>query len=65
MKPTLYREAIARLGLTQTAAAALFDASERTGRNWASKGPPLAVALCLWMLIKRKISVGDIERWKR
>lgn len=36
MSPTAYRATLDRLGLSQTAAAAVCGVNERTSRNWAS-----------------------------
>lgn len=45
MTPTTYKAHLQRLGFTQVEAAAMFGASPRAGKYWASKGPPMAVAM--------------------
>lgn len=49
-----YREAIAKLGLSQVKAGAALGADERTSRRWAREGPPnsAAVALAAFVLLK-------------
>jgi hypothetical protein len=51
MTPLEYRAAIAALSLTQGRAATMFGVSLRAGQNWARRGPPVAVAVALWLIL--------------
>jgi hypothetical protein len=56
MTPTQYREAIARLGLSQVAAGAFLGVAPRTSRAWAlgERPVPQAVAMLLRLLMLTK-----------
>ena len=64
MTPTQFREAIARLGLSQVGAASLFKVNDRTARRWASgeQDIPAAVALALRLMIRHKVSPASAQR---
>jgi hypothetical protein len=59
-----YRAALARFGLTQTGAARLFRADERTSRRWASgdRAVPPTVEILLELLLQGTLRVRDLER---
>jgi transcriptional regulator with XRE-family HTH domain len=46
-----YREAIARLGLSQVQAAKRLGVDPRTSRDWARTGPPPSVAVALALAV--------------
>ena len=56
-----YRAALARFGLTQTGAARLFRADERTSRRWASgdRAVPPTVEILLELLLQGTLRVRD------
>ncbi len=62
MTPTQYREAIARLGLTQVAAGEFLIGNPRTSRRWASGDSPVprSVALLLRLMIEHDIKPDDL-----
>ncbi len=62
MTPTQYRDAIARLGLSQVAAGNLLCGNPRTSRRWASGESPIpqAVALLLRLMVRLKINPEDV-----
>lgn len=55
-----YRNIIAALNLTQAEAAAVFGVTDRTGRNWAKHGPPVAVAICLHLVARKRVTLDTI-----
>ena len=59
-----YCAALERLGLTQTGAASLFRADERTSRRWArgERSVQGGVQILIELLLDRTISVRDLER---
>jgi hypothetical protein len=60
-----YRDALARLGLTQAAAVRLIGIDERTSRRWARDGVPgssRSVAILLRLLLAGMIC--EIQSWK-
>lgn len=61
-----YRTALKRLHLTQLAAGELFRVGARTSRRWAldESRIPDSVAMILQLMLKRRITVGDIEDLK-
>jgi hypothetical protein len=61
--PHQYREAIARLGLTQVAAGKFFGVSARASRYWIAGSSPVpkAVALLLRLMIKLDLSPEDVR----
>lgn len=63
MNAEQFRKAIARLGLSQNAAAKLVGADPRTARRWAADTPiPKSVAILLWLLLAKKITIEDIGK---
>lgn len=46
-----YRDAIARLGLSQVKAGTVLGADARTSRRWAKDGPPNSVSVALAALL--------------
>ena len=56
-----YRAALDRLGLTQTGAAWLFRADERTSRRWArgERSVQGGVQILIELMLDRTISVRD------
>lgn len=57
MSPDEYRDALARLDLTQVAAARLLGVDERTSRRWATGErdvPPPAVRFLRYLIATRK-----------
>ena len=61
MTPQEYREAINALGLNLTKAAEFFGVSQRTGMNWALKGPPRTTAILLRVMIAKRLSPASVE----
>ena len=61
MTPTEYRDAIARLGLTQVEAGRVLGVSARTAQNYATRGPtgPAALAIRLLMAITLPSELPD------
>ncbi len=61
MSPTEYRDAIARLGLTQVEAGRVLGVSARTAQNYATRGPtgPAALAIRLLMAITLPSELPD------
>ena len=62
MTPTQYREAIARLGLTQVAAGEFLIGNPRTSRRWASGESPVpkSVAMLLGLMVRLGLSADDV-----
>lgn len=56
-----YKKAIERLGLTQVEAGKWLGVSGRTGQNYASKGPPEAVAMLLRLMLKQGLMPEDVR----
>lgn len=63
MTSNQYRAALAKLGLSQLAAARLLQADGRTSRRWAlgERSIPPTVAVLLRLLLKGKVTAADIE----
>lgn len=63
MTPTQYREAIARLALTQVAAGELLIGNPRTSRRWASGDSPVpkSVALLLRLMIRMNLTADQVR----
>jgi DNA-binding transcriptional regulator YdaS (Cro superfamily) len=59
-----YRAALAKLGLSQIAAARLLGSADRTSRRWAlgERSVPPAVAILLKLMIAGKITPDDLRR---
>ena len=65
MTPSRYRDALARLGLTQVAAARLLGIGDRTSRRWARYGLSGPAVILLRLLLTRRISQNDIHYARR
>lgn len=61
MTPAQYKAAIKSLGLSQEAAGVWLGVSERTGQNYATKGPPEPVAKLLRLMIRLKLKSDDLK----
>lgn len=63
MTANQFRRALARLELSQMAAARLFRADGRTARRWAlgERPIPKTIAILLRLLLSGKITTADIE----
>lgn len=63
MTPNQFRDAIAKIGLSQEAAGIWFGRSERTGQRWASGDykVPEYVARFLRYMVKHKIAPDDMK----
>lgn len=59
-----YRAAIAKLGLSQRAAAKFFGVNERTSRRWAKDGAPSVVEMLLQILKENRDPAIREGRWK-
>ena len=71
MSPSEFRAALEKLGfvasdrpndLGQSEAARFFDVQPRAVRDWNVKGPPPAVALCLRLMLKLKLSADKVRK---
>ena len=71
MSPTEFRAALEKLGfvasdrandLGLSEAARFFGAQPRAARDWNVKGPPAAVALCLRLMLKLKLSADKVRK---
>jgi DNA-binding transcriptional regulator YiaG len=60
------KTALSALGLTQMGAARLFSVDGRTVRKWVAGDAPIpgAVALCLNLMIRYGVTLGDAESLK-
>jgi hypothetical protein len=56
-----YREAIAKLGLSQEAAGKWLGVSGRTGQNYAAKGPPEAAAKLIRLMVKLGLDPEEVK----
>ena len=61
MTAAQYRNALAQLGLTPTAAARLLGIDERTSRRYSSRGVRGAPEILLKLLLTRRISADDVS----
>lgn len=61
MTANQYRDAIDRLGLTQSGAARLLGVNDVTGRRWARNGVTGTAAILLRLLLAKKISIRDLQ----
>lgn len=61
MTPTQYKTIIRKLGLSQEGAGIWLGVSERTGQNYATKGPPEPVAKLLRLCIRLKLKPEDVK----
>ncbi len=59
-----YRDAIARLGLSQVKAGELLVCNPRTSRRWASGESPVprSVALLLQLMVRHNLTADDVLR---
>ena len=62
MTPAQYRDAIAKLGLTQVAAGEFLIGNPRTSRRWASGESPVpkSVAMLLGLMVRLGLSTDDV-----
>jgi hypothetical protein len=62
MTPKQFRDAIARLGLSQEAAGEFFGYSARQGQRWANneRPVPVAVAIAIRLMIRYEIKPDDM-----
>lgn len=62
MNAEQYRDALARLDLTQVGAAKLFGVNDRTSRRWAigEQEIPQAVAIALRLMIRFDVKPIDV-----
>ena len=65
MRPPQYRDALARLGLTQAAAARILGMDGRTSRRWAQYGVRGPAETLLRLLLARRITPDDINYARR
>lgn len=63
MTPAQFRDAIAKVGLSQEAAGIWFGRSERTGQRWASGDyeVPEYVARFLRYMVRKKLTPDDVK----
>ena len=60
MTPAQYRDALARLGLTQVAVARVFGVGDRTARRWAQYGVRGTAVILLRLMLAGRITAGEI-----
>jgi hypothetical protein len=67
MTPAQFQTAINRLGLSQVRAAKLFGFEPRSARRWAASDSavPEPVAILLRLLLAGKITIEDVEKFRR
>ena len=65
MTAAQYRDALARLGLTQVTVARLFVVGDRTARRWAQYGARGAAVVLLRLLLAGRITPADIYYARR
>jgi hypothetical protein len=66
MRAEHYRDALAKLDLTQAQAAYLFDLGERTSSRYATEGgAPVSLAVVLRAMVEKKLTVEDVTRLKK
>jgi hypothetical protein len=61
MTPIRYRESIAALGMTPAEAGVFFGQSAKTGREWQYRGPPIALAMLLYLMEFENIMPAELE----
>ena len=61
LTPAEYKAAIKALGLSQEAAGLWLGLSRRTGRNYATKGPPAAVAMLLRLMMRIGLKPEEVN----
>jgi hypothetical protein len=61
MTAAQYRNALAQLSLTPTAAARLLGIDQRTSRRYSSRGIRGAPEILLKLLLTRRIRAGDVS----
>lgn len=66
MTSNQFNAALAKLDLTQVAAARLLGVDPRTARHYAAgtRSVPVTVAMLLRLLLRGRITAADIERAK-
>jgi hypothetical protein len=65
MTPPQYRDALARLSLSQLAAARLLGVGDRTSRRWARQGVNGTAVILLRLLLAGRITPNDINYARR
>ena len=65
MTASQYRDALARLDLTQVGAARLLGVNEATSRRWAAHGVTGTAAILLRLTIAGRVDPKDIEAARR
>ena len=65
MTASQYRDALARLDLTQVGAARLLGVNEATSRRWAAHGVTGTAAILLRLMIAGRVDPKDIEAARR
>jgi hypothetical protein len=65
MTPAQYRDALARLDLTQVAAARLLGIDDRTSRRWAQYGTHGPSEILLRLLLTGRLRPADIHYARR
>lgn len=61
MSPNQYRTAIEQLGLSQERAGLWLGVSERTGQNYATKGPPEPVAKLIRLVLRLGLNPDEVR----
>lgn len=56
-----YETAIAKIGLSQSAAGRFLRASPRSSRRWVIDGPPPMVAVILQLMVRGNLTVEYVE----
>lgn len=56
-----YRDAIAKLGMSQRRAARFFEVGHATGERWAIDGPPPAIGMWLTFMVTLHISPAWVD----
>jgi hypothetical protein len=65
MTPAQYRDALARLNLTQVGAARLLGIDDRTSRRWAQHGTHGPSEILLRLLLAGRLRPADIHYARR
>jgi DNA-binding transcriptional regulator YiaG len=62
--PKQFNAALDSVGLSQVAAAKMFNANDRTVRRWAlgERGIPPTVCILLRLLLSHKITLSDLSK---
>jgi hypothetical protein len=57
-----YRDALARLRLSQLGAGRVLGLAPRTSRNYAAKGAPIPVAIILRLMLRGLVTAAEVQR---